>query len=551
MKKILVLGALSTVALASNYTAEAQSQTTALQVASVLDARGSARYQALSGAVGAVGTDFGAVHQNPAGLALFRSGNKVSLTGSYTDQNGSSTWYGNETKVKAKGGLNLDELSYMTNLNFGSGSNVTLAFGIQNNGRQNRYMDAFTGATSGLGASISNYAAANTNHAKLVATTPGGLNAIAFPRTAWDNPWLSTLAYTTNWIDASVQNDSQGKPYYQYGSLYGSNPLGASLITNERASASNFDLALAMELSRSFSFGLSASFTTLSYEYKSYYKEEFAGGRGNSLTLDNSVSLSSLGARVGFGLLYLPTDNFRIGASVYTPNFLSTRMTTNARATGVKQGASTSSGREDSQSPVNETSYSVHTPWRFGLSAAYVFDRTAILSADYEYQTLAGYRLKPSSQDDYEYGYRDSEEIYKMDNDAIRSDFGGQHTFRVGLEVNATKRLALRGGFRYTTDFSRTADLQKDPAEVELLTPGALAHYRLPGAIESYSLGLGYRLSPKWTLDVAYTLRQQSDKVAAFPYIRDNATNTRYLPLQNIVDKQVQSSLSASISYRF
>lgn len=136
-----------------------------------------------------------------------------------------------------------------------------------------------------------------------------------------------------------------------------------------------------------------------------------------------------------------------------------------------------------------------------------------------------------------------------MENDAIKSDLGATHTVRVGLEYNATNRLSLRAGARYTTEQSINSFL-KD-AKREMLVPSANTVYRLPGAVESYSLGLGYRLSPKWTLDVAYVIAQQKDKVAAYPFIIDDLTDTAFAPLQYISDTQRQHNLTATISYRF
>lgn len=555
MKKILTIGAVALMSFAMLEQASAQSQSTALSLATLGDARGSARYQALSGAMGAMGVDFSSIHQNPAGIALFRSGGKISATLNHQSNSSKNTWYGNESKVNGRSGFNFDELSYMTNLNMGGSSNITLAFGFQSNGRVNRSVDAFTGLTDGLGASIANYAAHITNGSNLSAAKPEGLNAGAYS-SAWENPWLSTLAYTTKWIDARIENDPRkpGATYYHYYSLYGNNPLGASLLTDERAWNSNFDLAMGFTLSPSFSLGFVASLSNLTYEYKTAYKEEFGratGGKEYSLSLDSETNYSAMGARLGLGLLYQPSDYLRLGASVYTPQFLSTKMSNKYRATGVERNTSPQAGRDEAGSPLSETSFLLVTPWRFGLNAAAIFDRTAILSADYEYQNIGSTRLKPSLEDDYEYGYQRSEQLYKQENEAISQDFGGQHTIRLGLEVNASKRLALRGGFRYTTAPAYTADLKKNPNEVEMLVPSASVHYRLPGAIESYSLGLGYRLSPKWTLDVAYVLRGQNDQIATFPYIKSVVDGERAIPMKLIADKQVQSNISATISCRF
>lgn len=551
MKKVLTFGAMAYLALSAYDIAKAQSQSTALLLSTQTDARGSARYQALSGAMGAVGVDFSSVHQNPAGISLFRSGMKVSATLNNTTRHSNNQWYGNKTNGESFNRFYIDELSYMTSWRLANGKNITLGFGLQSNGRFDRELDAFTGEPAGgLGSSLTNYIAGLTTASDAV-FTPGDLNAGAYPHTVWKNPWGSVLGYTSRWIDADIVNRPDGSPSYHYNSAYGRNPQRASLINKESGGVSNFDLALGFELSSSFSLGFMATFSTLSYDAMSYYHEGF--GRNNvagqpiSLSLDNSMSLEGFGAKFGVGILLRPLDGLRLGASIYTPNFASYKMNSWARATGVDNSPTAGKGREDVETPNSYTNFGMHSPWRFGLSGAYVIGRTAIVSADYEYQDLGGARLRNSTEDNYEY----SRNIYEMENNAIKSDFGGQHTLRLGFELNATKRLALRAGMRYSSAPKYDYGLDGETASLELLVPSTLPHYRLPGSLESYSLGLGYRLSPSWTLDVAYVLRKQNDRVASYPFFRDNATKEPFAPMKFIEDKQTQHSLSATISYRF
>lgn len=550
MKKILTLGFGIATALLSSYGALAQSQTTALALSSQPEARGSSRYQALSGAMGAVGVDFSSVQQNPAGISLFRSGYKISATLRGASFSGENSFAGQSTDLQSKQALHFDELSYIASTTLGNGKNLTFGIGIHNNGRLFRQLNAFTGNTSGLnGASLADYAAAFTTYAHKNGQ-PGALNFVANPNRAWDNPWISTLAYTTDWIDASQQNDAQGNKYYLYESKMGT-PTSSSLITEERGGISNLDLAVGLELSSRFSMGALLTFTTMNYEYTSFYKEEFAArnahGDRTGLSLDNKMDISGFGARFGLGLLYQPIDGLRLGASVYTPSLMSYEMTYSARATGNRLAESPGTSK-DLSTPVSETNFAFSSPWRFGLNMAYVYGRKGLISFDYEYQNFGGARLRQTSEDDYNY---DTSNIYEMENDAIKSDFNGQHTLRFGLEWNATKRLVLRAGMRYTTALSTVNKLAEENPARELLIPVALAHYRLPGAVQGYSLGLGYRISPKWTLDIAYNHRVQKDRVMTAPFVRNDFTQIAYQPVAPIKDTQRENTLSATISCRF
>ena len=81
----------------------------------------------------------------------------------------------------------------------------------------------------------------------------------------------------------------------------------ASLILNEVGATSNFDFALAAEFSPSFSLGGSVSFTSLDYEYTSFYQEKHSGVDAKAgqygLSLDSKQSISGLGVRFALGAL--------------------------------------------------------------------------------------------------------------------------------------------------------------------------------------------------------------------------------------------------------
>lgn len=551
MKKILTLATLGLMTLGAGQSAMAQSQTTGLALGSQYESRGSARYQALSGAMGAVGADFGVVHQNPAALALFRSGSKLSATLSHSTYGGTSIWGDNSIETKSKSKLHFDELSYMRATSLGSGKTLTWGIGIQNSGRFYRQMEAYT--TQVGNASISDYVAT-------LASNIGNLDpkSMLGKSAFMNNPWLPTLVFNSYWMDDIGSNP------YRYKSAYTAAPQDASLMTTETGAMSQFDFALGAELSPRFSLGATLRVSSMNHEYRSYYQEAFQGvnqhvdesgkafAERHGLSLDNTVITSSLGASLGLGLLFQPVDGLRLGASFYTPTVSSVRMDFGARATGISPSSASKPGAFESTTPdTGATNFRFVSPWRVGLSGAYVFGRTAILSADYEYQSLGQARLRTSSEDDYGYSYTIDPEIYQEDNDAISSDYGGQHTLRVGLEVNATRRLALRAGFRNSTQPVYDAGLRGDKAALEQLVPGSAVHYRLPGSVQGYSLGLGYRFTPKWTLDLAYVYRVQNDRVASFPFIRNDDTKQVAEPHAFIKDKQTQQTLSATLSYRF
>lgn len=544
MKNILVMSATLAVALMATNKLYAQSETTALSLAEQHDARGSARYQALSGAMGAVGADFSAIHQNPAGLSYFRSGGRVSLSLAHSTYGGRDSWGGRSMTLEDRSRLHFDALSFVGNYTTSNGVNIAYGIGLQNNGRIQRTTNA---SRANPRASLANYAkAALNNNDPFVA--PSSINA-PFEQL----PWLQALTYDT---PVAPYNEIAG--LYENG--YGAMPENATLQWTERGAMSNLDFALAAELSPSFSIGGSLSFATLDYEYSSFYRENYQGQDRYApyhLQLSSRQSISGVGVRLGLGALFRIGESLRLGGGIYTPILYGNMKFDSFADLTAHSKYSTDNNKAQyrAYTPTDGGSeFGLTTPWRFTLSGAYVFGHRAILSADYEYQNYAGTRLRNASNDDY---YSSSDNVYSADNDALKDDLGGAHTLRLGLEYNLSSRLALRLGYKHVSSPEYTKDLTYDEPAVRILTAGASVHYRLPGAVNNYSLGLGYKLSPKWTLDVAYAYRSQDARVGAFPFIRDYLSTSAAEPqgtsyrVEMIKEKQTQSNITATISYRF
>ncbi len=546
MKKIFVLTAALVAGLCMTTDGYAQSEMTAVQLAGGNNSSGSARYQALSGAMGAVGVDFSSINQNPAGIGLFRSNGRVSFTGGFNSYQGESNWGSGINKLKSSD-FRFEELSYMASSRTQGGGNITWGFGIQNAGRFKRRLDAMGTHSGPQGFSLADYTAALLNRTDYM---PSDLKKDFTS----DAPWLGTIGYLSKWIEYAPADNAYQSAYAFDGLNEG--PRSAGLQMSESGAITNFDLAISYAPSAELSFGMSLTTVSLDYSYVSSYSEGFRPvnasnptGEYYGLSLDNAYDVNGVGLRLGFGVIFQPTDNLRLGASLYTPTFSTYTIQILGPMYNTGLSPLDPSKAYLTETPVgDEFDFNLHTPLRLGLSGAYIFGRTAILSADYEYSDLGKTRLKKSSSDDYYYAGNP----YAGDNTAIDEDFGPQHTLRVGLEVNATRRLALRGGYRLTTAPKMSDEINANIPTREVYVAGTAVHYRLPGDKHSFSLGLGYRLSPNWTLDVAYVNAWQEDKTYAFPAIRDKVANLSVRPTMGAIsDKYSSQKLLATISYRF
>lgn len=534
-KNIVVAASVLILAAMSSITAQAQSETTATSLVRAQESSGSARYKALGGAMGAVGAEFSAVNQNPASIALLRRGSKVSVTGSYTSQQDKATWYG-ETIKSRDGRLGFDELSFMTTWGNSSRVGITTGFGLRNSGRFDRSMLAHANFGGVRTSSLADISAAHLNRLQFGRGDINLQDLPVIPHKDLDGlaafgrrhlPWISILGYQAGWITSNSPNGGDYYSAFTYpegGNFVTLSPNDAGMLINESGGMTDFDLAIGVRVGNIFNFGATLTMMYLNYDLNSRYTEGYnktTNGRVHGLSLDNSISISGGGARLGLGVLVEPLQGLRLGASVYTPTILALKQDFQAQATGLSS-IQAPNGRDFKSTTPGDgaSSFELRTPWRFGLSGAYIFGHKGLISVDYEYSNLGSTELDEARD---EFGYRPSKNNpFSSDNEAISEDYGATHTLRVGAEYNVTNRLALRAGFQSANQGYKNAHLERvDAPSVEVLTPNTQQFYTLPESTKAYSLGLGYKITPRWSIDAAFVYKTYNERIYTFSSMAD------------------------------
>ncbi len=549
---------------------QAQSEMTAVKLANTEDNYGSARYQALSGAMGAVGVDFSSVARNPAGIALLKRNSRIDLTLGYQGDKGQSKWY-DAISNTSRNKLNFDQLSFNLRLNSGL-TGWTIGFAIRDGGSMRRTIDASaTNITSGT--SLADYAAARFNK---LGDDPIGdpnnaqhtfddFNASKDPFQSF--PWISTLGVQSDWLMFAPMETKQvmengklvNKVYpaqfmtnYNYdnnGVLEKGRPSGAGLTMEEEYSITEADFALGFSLSNRLSLGFVITSKHLDYNLRSSYSEAFRpskGGNGyDGLSLDNSEHINGVGASFGFGVIAQPLNGLRLGASVYTPTFYKFDYDFGAGTTG--HSPITPDGKTKSAFSPDDaaTTFCLNTPWRFGLNMAYIIKHYGLISVDYEYSTFGSSKLYLDTD-----GW-DDENPFDFDNEHLSKDFKGIHSLRIGTEMNLTKRLALRAGYRFATSPVENKELDKDFPQEEAFVAGTAVQYTLPKGRYGLSAGIGYRITPMWSVDLAYVYSQQKSSIYAFPAIGDPVEDVWLKGLKPIKQIDKQHRVALTIGMRF
>ncbi len=534
----------------------AQSEMTAVTIAQAEESNGSARYQALSGAMGAVGVDFSSVAQNPAGIALLRRNSRVDLTMGYSLDKSKSQWYKN-TDSDSKSALNFDQIS--ANFRIGKGPSAwTFGIGLRNVGRSHRTLDAAAGGLDPYtDSSLADYAAAKltisgSKHAQGIFNDN---NANWFDAGA-NIPWIGAIGYGAGWVDyvpAQGSGDASHLSNYQYKNANGvmkfEAPSSVGLVIDEDYSIREMDLAMGYSISNRFHIGFLLASTSFDYTRTSSYSEGFRPSTDvkgiDGLSLNNYQSIQGVGAKFGLGLIAEPIKGLRLGASVYTPTFYNFEFDYSAQASG--HNPFTPKGEDlNSKTPLDAAStFALSTPWRLGLSAAYIIKRYGLLSMDYEYSTFGSTRLR----DDQEAW--DSRNPYEVDNNALKEDFKGVHRLRLGTEFNLGKRLALRAGAKFETSPVKSSTLNGDTPSSEALVVGTMVHYALPQGKMGLSAGFGYRITPAWSIDLAYIYDKQKSDIYAFPMIEDPVDKSILSGLKPIKQTDEQHRLMFTLGFRF
>lgn len=543
----------------TSLSASAQSEMSAVRIAQqTTDEGGSARFQALAGSMGAIGADFSSVMRNPAGIAFFRSNNRLSFTGSYLLDNNNSKWYG-ESHSNGQNRLLFQDFSYLTSWQQSVGVNFSMGFGIRRAAGFSRDLDANARIGLGRGAtSMADYAAAilnnwqhNTGNTLAATDLEQGMSVFSE-----GYPWLGALAYNAGWLETTTPtNRFQSRFSYPVNDPKAmvEAPQNASLRMIEKGSVMHYDLNFAMGLASRLKAGLLLRFTSLDYRLDSHYSESYEDGvdplrNGEGLSLRNTYRLSGTGMALGLGLIAEPTDNLRLGLAYYSPTFYTMREDFAGDATSLRTGQG--SGYNTPTDAGGK--FAQLNPWRLTASIGYIIGHRGFLNFDYEYTTLSGTRLAENSNWDYNYDY------YSADNDAIKADFGGKQTFRLGSEYNVTSRFALRAGVAYTLT-SLSNELSGKLPEIEVYTSGTQPHYTLPRGEYTLALGLGYKFTPALSLDLSVSNKTIKSDTYAFPLIEDHGTvmtDPSKKPegldgLEAITHKQNRTNIAISLNYRF
>ena len=474
---------------------------------------GTARSIAMGGAFGALGGDISALSNNPAGLGIYRS-SEVAGTLNLSMVNTSANWSG-ITSDQNKTRFNMNNLGLVFYFPSNSESINSWSLGFSYN-RLKNYNRRYKMSGDGQAFSLSDYAASRASNAF---GTGSGItkdeliydkNYDPYYNRDLAGNWLSILGYESGFFNnIAGRNDV-------YHSDFGQDPISNSkLYVNESGYMDEFNIGFGMNISNTLFIGASTSVTDITYRLTSTYDEVFKTPKNDHLYLDNWLTTEGKAFSFNIGAI-VNLQMLRLGVAFVSPRWYDMTDYFSAEAGSEVGGDELWSGTPEDQ----YSEYRFRTPEKWIFSGALILGQSALVSADYE---LTNYKSMKFSD-------RDGWDDY-MTNVYIKEDFTYAHTVKLGTEIKILPQLALRAGY-----MMQTSPMQSDLANnnIEIPPSGTIPHFIVTSKPTNYfTLGLGFRFTPQFYMDIAGVYRHNNSHAYAFSNMYHENTSKEIYPISS------------------
>ncbi|MBK5213073.1 MAG: transporter [Flavobacteriaceae bacterium] len=443
---------------------------------------GTARFTALSGAMGALGGDFSAVSVNPAGGAVFlKSG--LLLSASLHDVENKANYF-NHTEKSISDDVALNQLGavfvmnnsnvdasfkkFTIGVNFDTTKNFNNEMYIAGRGNTsigNFFLEQAQGIPLNLlqlqsGESISSlYQYLGESEGDVAQNAFLGYQAYLFDPVDPNDP--SNTSYNSN-----IANGSFNQEYSYLSQGYNS----------------KFSINLATQVTDNYFFGININTHSISFDQSSFLLETNSnpGSKVNRIGFENNLSVNGAGISAQIGVIAKIASDFRLGLSLDSPTWyqISEETTQSLGSRRVFEGQTINEFINPGVINIYDD-YTLRTPAKVTASTAYIFGQDGLISFDYSY--------KDYSSVDFSYTNDANDPFFNGLNNTIENTLKGASSLKAGAEYRLNQ-LSFRGGFHYEES------PYKDTTVV--------------GDLIGFSLGAGYNFG-HYNFDLAYSRSEQ------------------------------------------
>jgi hypothetical protein len=435
---------------------------------------GTARTQAIGGAMGSIGGDVTANYVNPAGLGFFKTGDAVVSPG-WAFNSANASYLSNNSKGTTSNKFNLGTSGFV----FGKATDEKNSFAIS----------VAVSQTADFKGHISYQGKNNYSSASDAYVDEFNASGYTDPNAAIQDPNLTygtRMALYTYLIDTSLAGT--GPTFSAPGGVLASGgELGQTTNINSTGGITEIAIGLAGSSNEKWYYGLSIGIPIVSYSRTMDYTEtDLSGNPDNnfaSYTHSETYSFNGVGVNGRLGAIYRPNLNWRIGLAVHTPSFYSINdrytasMISNTEAYhGI--GTVNSETLDNLNGVKNTLDYNLQTPWHFVVSGSYIFPGEVIsgkmgfITADIEYVAYSGSRYSFPLDNN---GNEVDNSYWTPLNNTIKTYYRNTFNFKLGGEYKADD-IAFRLGGSYALNPYTAPQLHADQ-----ITIGGGVGYRKKG----------------------------------------------------------------------
>ena len=470
---------------------------------------GTARYNAMSGAFGALGGDISAIEDNPAGSAVFtRSVLSVSLMNSndknestYGTLNSSTNTSFSDVAIQQAGGA----LVIRVNEDRSDWHKVVLAFNYQQKQNfQEEFFFSGRSATS-INSYFLNYAngLAFANIQALSNETLGQAYLNIGTELGFANQ-QAFLGYYGGLIDPANPADQAGTSYLPTAVV--NNTVNQEYFYSSNGANSKFNFNLSTQYADILYLGMSLNAHTIFAERLTNFKENQYDATSplTGMFFNNYLKTTGSGFSAQFGGIVKAGKSVRLGLAYETPTWY---VLTDELSQSLGSNLEDVDMHQVNFGLINVfPDYKLRTPGKVTASGALVFGKSGLLSVDYHYRNYGNMQFRPT---------RD----FVAANAEIGSMLQGASGLNVGGEYRV-KQFSLRGGYRFEQSPYKDKNIMDD--------------------LTGFSLGLGYNFG-NTKFDVAY---QQSQQEISHQLYNTGLTNRAKIDEKN-------SAITATVTFSF
>ncbi len=420
------------------FSAFAQDLTDALRY-STYHTSGTARSSAMGNAFGALGGDFSSLGINPAGAAVYRSG-EFTITPSFGNTSIDGTYLGSKVS-DSKYNIGLDNLGYVTTFKTGENSEsglVSISFGLGYNKlgsfSMNRLAEGANAQSSLLG-----YFTNNANNPKI------GFSDY-YEQLAWD---VDLLLYDDN--NKEYFNDITDNGYGQ----------SQRKSISSKGYINEYVLSVAANFNHKLYVGATLGIQDVLFKENANIYEWDAKNNlpfFNDFNFNTDLKTTGNGFNFKIGAIFKPIDQLRLGIAVHTPTFYKLNDLYDSK---MESSITYNDGVTENTSSIPDKAgvydYEIETPMRYILSGAYIIGKSGLISVDYEIVDYSSSKIKNGSD-----GHP-----FIQENKTISAAYKTTGNLHVGGEYRVNKNFSLRAGYENFPSASKSSYINNDNLKIE------------------------------------------------------------------------------------